>query len=558
MNGWGLRSMIRRTGILIGIGVALAGRAAPVGFTPVEDEAARVVILANRNEPDSVELARFYADRREIPRDNIVALDLPMGEEIDWPTYVSQVLEPLRGWLIEHEWLQAIPMNLVDEAGRTRMSISGHRISYLVTCRGVPLKIRQSNELPPDAPEGTGERVKANHASVDSELAVLPVNESRRNSFVANPVFRKNAPDLWDRGAMLRVARLDGPTFPAARNLVESALTAERQGLIGRAVVDIGGPHKLGDTWFGEAAEELATAGWPLQVDREKAALAPTARADAVAWYFGWYQDSIAGPFRPDGYEFVPGAVALHLHSFSARSLRSFSNGGWVAPLVGRGVAATFGNVYEPYLEFTHQPQLIARALLGGATLGEAAYYAMPVLSWQSVVLGDPLYRPMRVAFAQQWERRDALPGRLASYVGLRRLEQLAQAAVPLEERLAVAGELMGSDPSPALALAQARLLDEAGDRAGACRALGVVGYLRRIRADEWGLVAEIGDTLSGWEAHAGALKVWANLLDQTLPEAQRLAWLRAGAQAAKAAGDYMQAAEWEKEIILLAPEPKT
>ncbi len=550
-------SPIRRTWLLLvgWCGSVLVAAASPVPFAPVADEAARVVIVANANDPDSVELARFYADRREIPRDNIVALDLPAGEEIDWPTYVTQLLEPLRAWLIAHEWLQAIPMDLVDDAGRTRMSISGHRISYLVTCRGVPLKIRHTAELPADVPESTRQSFQTNQAAVDSELAALAQNESKRHGYVNNPIFRKATPSQWELDTVVRVARLDGPSFPAARSLVDSALTAERQGLVGRALVDIGGPHKLGDTWFGEAAEELLAAGWPTQVDREKAALLATARADGLAFYLGWYQSSVAGPFRAEDYAFPPGAIALHLHSFSARSLRSFNNGGWVGPLVGRGVAATFGNVYEPYLEFTHQPQLLVRALLGGATLGKAAYFAMPVLSWQSVVLGDPLYRPMTVPFAAQWEEREALPGRLASYVGLRRLAELAEA--PLVDRIAIANTVMGEDPSLALALAQARLLDEAGDRAGALRALGLAAFMRRMRADEWGLVAEIAQQLAAWADAKTAVKVWQNLLTQDLPENVRLTWLREAVPVAREGGDFSQSAAWEQEITLRTTDLK-
>ncbi|WP_221031080.1 TIGR03790 family protein [Actomonas aquatica] len=521
------------------------------------DEAERVVIVANANDPDSVQLARFYADERAIPRANIVALDLPAGEEISWPIYVTQLLEPLRSWLIEHDWLQAVPMNLVDDAGRTRMSISSHRISYLVTVRGVPLKIRQSDEIPSDGPESDRQAVRTNRAAVDSELAVLAVNESRRHGYLPNRLFQKNRPDLWERGSVVRVARLDGPSYPAARNLVESALIAERRGLIGRAIVDIGGPHKLGDTWFGDTEKALTAAGWAPQVDREKSTFPAEARADGVAWYMGWYTSRVNGPFLPPDYEFAPGAIALHLHSFSASSLRSLNNGGWVGPLVGRGVAATFGNVYEPYLEFTHRPQHIVRALLAGATLGEAAYFSIPVLSWQSVVIGDPLYRPSAVSFEAQWAARDELPGRFASYLGLRQLGMMAMSEAPMEERLALANGVMAKHPSLAMALAQAQLKEAAGDRAGALRALGLVAYMRRVRADERGLVITISRQLVEWEDPATALKAWGNLLNQELPKEQRVAWLREAVTVARAAGEFSQAADWEQEITLLTTDVK-
>ena len=86
---------------------------------------------------------------------------------------------------------------------------------------------------------------------------------------------------------MVRIARLDGPTYSAIRRMIDSAMLVEKQGLIGRAVVDIGGPHKQGDEWFGEAVEELNQAGWGPQVDVEKGTLTESARVDNVAWYWG-------------------------------------------------------------------------------------------------------------------------------------------------------------------------------------------------------------------------------------------------------------------------------
>ncbi|MCC5024492.1 MAG: TIGR03790 family protein [Candidatus Synoicihabitans palmerolidicus] len=512
----------------LGLVVVLAGGAmgqtSPVRFEPVADEADRVVIVANVNNADSMELARFYSERRGIPGANIVALDLPAGEEIGWQEYVSRLQGPLQAWLIERGWLNAIEMDLHDEAGRRKISASGHRIAYLVTCRGVPLKIRQTDTIPSDALATTRDSFKTNRAAVDSEFSLLAQNETLRHGFVTNQIFKKSKPSMWDRDAVVRVSRLDGPTFPAARHLVDSAIEAEQRGLIGRAMVDIGGPHKLGDKWCEAAAKALTTAGWQPTVDRQRSVLGSTARADMVAIYLGWYAGSINGPFSLPGYEFAPGAIALHLHSFSTRTLRLASGGGgWTGPMVARGVAGTFGNVYEPYLEFTHQPQLLTEALLGGATLGEAAYYAMQVLSWQSLVVGDPLCRPMRVGLAEQWENRESLPKRLASYVALRHWNTVDGEVS--EELIQQAAEEMRAAPSLAWRLAHWRM--EARDPAGPRRELGLAAYLRSVRVDELGLRAEVAGQLSDWEDDATALKVWRVLLQQEMPLKVRLAWLQ-------------------------------
>jgi tetratricopeptide (TPR) repeat protein len=90
----------------------------------------------------------------------------------------------------------------------------------------------------------------------------------------------------------------------------------------------------------------------------------------------------------------MPGAFAYHLHSFSAATLRS-TNECWVGPLLTKGATCTMGCVNEPYLSGTpNVAAFLARLIAGGFTFGEAAWAAQPVLSWQTTVVGDPLYRP--------------------------------------------------------------------------------------------------------------------------------------------------------------------
>jgi tetratricopeptide (TPR) repeat protein len=52
------------------------------------------------------------------------------------------------------------------------------------------------------------------------------------------------------------------------------------------------------------------------------------------------------------------------------------------------------GCVYEPYLQCTPNVAAFLGRFANGFTFGEAAWAAQPVLSWQTTVVGDPLYRP--------------------------------------------------------------------------------------------------------------------------------------------------------------------
>jgi hypothetical protein len=109
--------------------------------------------------------------------------------------------------------------------------------------------------------------------------------------------------------------------------------------------------------------------------------------------YYGWYTEIATGPFTDPNFAFARGAVAVHIHSFSASTLRS-ADANWVGPLLSKGAAASLGNVYEPYLQLTAQIDLFNDRLIHGFTLAESAYMSTRVLSWMEVVLGDPLYRP--------------------------------------------------------------------------------------------------------------------------------------------------------------------
>src|SRR5256886_15309471 len=66
----------------------------------------------------------------------------------------------------------------------------------------------------------------------------------------------------------------------------------------------------------------------------------------------------------------------------------------WVAPPLPRGAPASLGNVYEPYLRLTAHLNIFNDRLLHGFTFAESAYSSIEVLSWTSVMVGDPLYRP--------------------------------------------------------------------------------------------------------------------------------------------------------------------
>jgi len=529
----------------------------PVAAQRADDDlAARVVILANTDDPDSLRIARTYAEKRAVPAENIIALPMPRTETISWREFVLAVWQPLQDELVRRGWVDGIAMKAVDEAGRRKYAMSGHRLSYLVTCRGVPLRIDHDPALVGPPPPVDKPEFRTNRGAVDSELSLIASGNYNLNGFVRNPCFLAEQPNI-ESALVVKVARLDGPAPADVLAMIDRTLAAERHGLLGRAYVDLTGPHKQGDNWLESVVRQLEAQDFDFDVHREAGTIPRSARFDAPALYFGWYAGDITGPFTLPDFRLPPGAIALHIHSYSAHTLRSATQA-WCGPLVARGASATFGAVYEPYLELMHQPQLLVRHLLRGATLGDAAYYALNCLSWQNVVVGDPLYRPFARGAAEQWEERARLPGSLQPYATLRELRRL-QAANKPAEAIALARAEQQRQPSLAVGLALARRLAADGDQAGAAAALGFANLLPVGRSDEWGLLREAAVTLAANGAADKAVEVYRNLFKAGgFPDDLRQAWLREAAKTATLAGNLPQSVAWEREILALERPPET
>lgn len=363
-----------------------------------EDLAARIILVVNSADPNSVRVARHYAEVRNVPLDNIVTLPMPVTETISWEEFVESMWNPLRAELVQRNWIDATPMDLTDHAGRKKYAVSGHRVAYLVVCRGVPLRIRHEPKLYKAAPPQTNNVIfRTNAGAVDGELSVLAHSNHEINGYLSNPLFGYDRIPRGAAGRVIKVTRLDGPTVEDALALVDQAMAAERTGLAGRAYVDIGGIHPDGDRWLENVAQQLADIKFESDVDRNSSTFSATDRFNAPVLYFGWYAATVNGPFALPGFRFPPGAVAMHIHSYSATTLRDAGTG-WCGPFLARGVTATVGNVFEPYLQLTHRPDLLLRALTRGKNFGDAVYYAQRALSWQTIAVGDPLYRPFAVS----------------------------------------------------------------------------------------------------------------------------------------------------------------
>lgn len=363
-----------------------------------------VVVIYNSQMPESEALANYYARKRDVPREQIIGLKLSTSETVsradfrnDLQRPLAKKLESLKLWRVGSGEMPGTNGKPV----RVSKKVVQSRIRYAVLCYGVPLKILRDPDSREAAEETMRPELRRNEAAVDSELACLPLTYSGYAMVgpLNNPLFSTtNASWLHPTNGVLMVARLDAPTPSLARGLVDKALQAETDGLWGRAYFDLRNitdpGYKPGDDWIRGAAQVAKQLGFETTVDEGGDVWRAGFPMSHIALYMGWYTENVAGPFTLPEVEFMPGAFAYHLHSFSAPSLRT-SERHWAGPLLAKGATCTMGCVDEPYLGGTPEVSVFAgRWIYFGFTFGEAAYASQPLLSWQTTVIGDPLYRP--------------------------------------------------------------------------------------------------------------------------------------------------------------------
>ena len=350
------------------------------------------IVVYNEAVPEGKILASYYAGKRAIPEDHIVALKCTKEEVISRSEYDSQIVEPLRRAFDQHHW-----WTTETSAGQTE--VTNNSIRFVALIFGMPLKISSTSNYPGDQPDSSKPFGSTNEAAVDSELATLGFFTHQISGPIPNPYYRDQTPIIFPGylPKLLLVTRLDGPTVTDVRRMIDDGLRAEKRGLWGWTYIDARGikdpKYILGDEWLFSVGNQSFANGRPAIVDRFEALFPFGYPMTNAMMYFGWYAENCAGALNDPAFKFMPGAIGVHIHSFSARTIRSTTSN-WVGPMIAHGITATLGNVYEPYLPLTPQLDIFHDRLLSGMTFAESAYASLLGISWMTTCVGDPLYRP--------------------------------------------------------------------------------------------------------------------------------------------------------------------
>ena len=227
-------------------------------------------------------------------------------------------------------------------------------------------------------------------------LGIVPVAQAK--------TFSHEVADLY------LVTRLDGYTVDDVIGLIDRGAAPSREG---RILLDqkAGLDDPVGNQWLKAAADRLATLGFSGRVVLETTEQVLSGENNVLG-YYSWGSNDRAITRRRFGFGYVPGAIAGTFVSSDGRTFReppaSWTTGAWndksayfagspqslAGDLIREGVTGVAGHVGEPYLDGTARPDILFPAYVTGFNLAESFYLAIRYVSWQNVVVGDPLCAP--------------------------------------------------------------------------------------------------------------------------------------------------------------------
>lgn len=346
-----------------------------------------VLLVVNLNSKVSKEVARYYQRRRVVPARQVCSIRAPEEEEIERAVFDNQVRLPI---------LDCLKRGGLED-----------RVLYIVLTKGVPLKV-------------SGSRLGDDHASVDSELTLLYQDLLDKPRFlpgkILNPYFARNAGGNFVRFShrefpMYLVTRLDGYDRVDVQGLIDRALSPSSEG---QFILDQSSDEMApGNTMLRQAAERLKAESIPAsRITLETSKTFLTGQQNVLG-YASWGSNDTSDHSRFLKNTWAPGALLAEFVSTDARTFQKpperWNIGKWtdppatlfagspqslIADYLHEGVTGAAGNAYEPYLDACVRPQVLFPAYVRGLNLAESYYAATPYLSWQAVVVGDPLTAP--------------------------------------------------------------------------------------------------------------------------------------------------------------------
>jgi uncharacterized protein (TIGR03790 family) len=382
-----------------------------------------ILILANRTSSASLRLAKTYSTIRNVPQSNILELRVANTESISREDYDRHIAAEVRQFLEANFpvpkircilTLYGIPLKILPPALKTEEKAKilelGNKKQSLVQL------IESDGEISTKQTEMVNKEIKElerqiklirkndYRASVDSELTLVRHVKYPLHGWIRNPFFVgfKDKKLKFSPEDILMVSRLDAASDDIVERIIRESIEAEKRGLNGTAYFDARweapqnfpkGVYAFYDNSIHKAAAYLKTnTNMPVIVDDKRELFQPGQCPEAML-YCGWY--SLAR--YVDAFQWRTGAVGYHIASSECSTLTNKDSRVWCKKMLEEGVAVTIGPTSEPYLRAFTVPEIFFTALVQGRmTVAECYMFSTPFLSWQMVLIGDPLYTPFK------------------------------------------------------------------------------------------------------------------------------------------------------------------
>ena len=338
--------------------------------------AENTLVIVNDSSLFSRRIGEYYVQKRAIPRANVCHLKVGIDEGISREVYEKAIEAPIAAYLSAHGLRE--------------------KILYIVTTLGLPLRV-----------DGDGSGMATTTCAVDSELTLL-YSKMRGEKFkpegpFPNPFFgKRNQAFQHPEFPIYLVTRLAGYDFEDVRGMIDRSLKAANRG---KFVIDLNdNNNEQGNDWLRAAARLLPAD----RVVLDTSAKVLYDQRDVIG-YAAWGSNDNNRKRRFLGFQWLPGAIATEYVSTDGRTFQRPPDGWTIttwkdtahffagapqsltADYIHEGATGCSGHVAEPFLVATPRPDLLLPAYLAGKNLAESYYLSIRALSWQNIVVGDPL-----------------------------------------------------------------------------------------------------------------------------------------------------------------------
>lgn len=330
-----------------------------------------VLLIINANSTQSEYIGTYFATQRNIPDNNVVRIYTTVNETAN-DVQFADIRRQIETAMINRQLTSSI--------------------NYIVTTKGMPLKIQRGNQY--------------YNASVNSELElILSISSSMIGSYnrFFSPAFGVYSPytaSMW--GNMRISTRLDGYTTSDVIAIIDKSAYAPPKIVSGAKWVmdrDPGWSASVDYLNINMTNAKTSLDAKGMNTYLESTFQYVITQSNVIA-YNGWAaQDhnwaATGTTYARQQNSYLPGAIGETMVSYSARSFNWPMKYGQsaIADMIAEGITGVKGYVYEPYSSTIADVSIVFPMYADGNSLGDAFRAGSSYCSWQDLVIGDPKCR---------------------------------------------------------------------------------------------------------------------------------------------------------------------